>query len=75
MGAKVSLISVAIYGLEPLDPEQLGLFDNERLAKQALARAADDINDRYGEFSVVPAIMAEMDKTILDRVAFGNTLD
>jgi DNA polymerase-4 len=72
---KVSLISVTVYGLEPLDPEQLGLFDNERLAKQVLARAADDINDRYGEFALVPAIMAEMDKTILDRVAFGNTLD
>jgi len=69
---KVSLISVTVYKLEPLDPEQLGLFDNERLAKQELARAVDAINDRYGEFTVVPAIMADMDKTILDRIAFGN---
>ncbi len=72
---KVSLISVTIYDLRPLDPEQLGLFDSDQLAKQALARAADEANDRYGEFSVIPAIMADMDKTILDHIAFGNTLD
>lgn len=46
-----------------------------RRRRQALAQAADQANDRYGEFSVVPAIMADMDKTILDRVAFGNVSD
>lgn len=46
-----------------------------RRRRQALARAADEANNRYGEFTVIPAIMAGMDKTILDRIAFGNVSD
>ena len=45
------------------------------IRQKALARAADTVNDRYGEFTIIPAIMAGMDKTILDRVAFGNIRD
>ncbi len=72
---KVSLMSITVFNLTAYDPEQLGLFDDSRLRYKALARAADQANDRYGEFSVVPAIMADMDKVILDRVAFGNVQD
>jgi len=72
---KVSQISVHVFNLQACDPEQLGLFDAEKEQQRALAQAADDVNDRYGEFSVVPAIMADMDKTILDRIAFGNVRD
>ncbi len=39
---------------------------------EILARAADEVNDRYGEFTVVPATMANMDEIILDRIAFGG---
>lgn len=74
---KVSLMSVTVFNLTACDPEQLGLFDDSdgRLKHKALAQAADHANDRYGEFSVVPAIMADMSKTILDRIAFGNVQD
>lgn len=71
----VSHISITAFNLGPCNPEQLGLFDQAPSALKALARAADSVNDRYGEFTVVPAIMANMDKTILDRVAFGNLRD
>jgi DNA polymerase-4 len=79
---KVSQISVGVFNLDTDTSQQIGLFDNgigdgkggrEQLA--ALARAADNANDRYGEFTVVPAIMADMNKTILDRIAFGNVQD
>ena len=72
---KVSLISVHVFNLQACDPEQLGLFDAGKERLKALAEAADEVNDRYGEFSVVPATMASMDKTILDRIAFGNVRD
>ena len=37
-----------------------------------LAHASDIVNDRYGEFTIVPALMANMQDTILKRVAFGS---
>ncbi len=73
--ADVTNMSVSVYSLTPCDPEQLGLFDGTRMDKRLLAHAADAINDRYGEFTVVPAIMANMDDLILDRIAFGNVKD
>lgn len=72
---KVSLISVSVFDLRGCDPEQLGLFDGGIARQRRLSTAADIVNDRYGEFSMVPAIMANMDKTILDRIAFGNVKD
>ncbi len=72
---RVANISVTVYKLASCDPEQLGLFDGTRMDTRALAKAADKINDRYGEFTVVPAIMASMDEIILDRIAFGNVKD
>ncbi|MGH7233831.1 MAG: DNA polymerase Y family protein, partial [Candidatus Saccharimonadales bacterium] len=65
-------IGVTVYDLSPIRPYQLGLFDNQRLDSRALARAADVVNDRYGEFTLVPAIMANMEDTIVKRVAFGQ---
>ncbi|MFI5270515.1 MAG: hypothetical protein ACHQT9_00530 [Candidatus Saccharimonadales bacterium] len=70
--ARVTNISVTVYGLQPSTPEQLGLFDDTRIDTRSLAKAADIVNDRYGEFTVVPAIMANMQEVILKRIAFGN---
>jgi DNA polymerase-4 len=69
---RVSQLSLTLYDLQPTNPEQLGLFEESTLRQKRLATAADAANDRYGDFTVVPAIMANMDKVILDRVAFGG---
>jgi hypothetical protein len=37
-----------------------------------VAEAMDKINDRWGEFSITPALMMDMDEIILDRIAFGG---
>ncbi len=71
----VTNISITVYDLRPASPTQLGLFDDTRLDSRSLAHAADMVNDRYGEFTVVPAIMANMQDTILKRVAFGSIKD
>jgi len=72
---KVANMGVTVTHLRPASPQQLGLFDDSRLDTRSLARAADMVNDRYGEFTVVPAIMANMQDTILKRVAFGSVRD
>jgi DNA polymerase IV len=72
---KVTNIGVSVFNLRPARPQQLGLFDDSRLDTKSLARAADIVNDRYGEFTMVPAIMANMQDTILKRVAFGSVRD
>jgi hypothetical protein len=36
----------------------------------AVAAAMDTINDKYGEFVIRPALMMDMDDTIIDRIAF-----
>jgi hypothetical protein len=73
--ARVTNIGVTVFNLRPANPQQLGLFDDSRLDAKSLARAADAVNDRYGEFTVVPASMANMQDVIIKRVAFGSTND
>ncbi len=73
--ARATNISITVYNLHPSSPEQLGLFDDSRLDTRSLARAADIVNNRYGEFTLVPASMANMQSIILKRVAFGNIRD
>lgn len=72
---KVSHISIAVFDLEKATPVQLGLFDGSRLDSKSLAKAADKINDRYGEFTLIPARMANMEHVIIKRVPFGSVRD
>lgn len=72
---KVTHISVKVFDVMPATPYQLGLFDDTRLDGRSLAKAIDAINDRYGEFTVVPATMANMQDVIIKRVPFGSVRD
>lgn len=73
--AKCTHVNIAVFDVEPATPVQLGLFDGTRLDTKSLARASDTINDRYGEFTVVPAQMANMEHVIIKRVPFGSVRD
>lgn len=75
IATRVTNIGVTVFDLQPASPKQLGLFDYTRLDTRSLADAADLINDRYGEFTMVPASMANMQDVILKRVAFGSVRD
>lgn len=70
--SRVTNISVGVFSLAPTQPIQLGLFDDTRLDNRSLAKAADIINNRYGEFTMTPALMANMQDIIIKRVAFGS---
>lgn len=71
----VTNLAVSVFNLVPHSPEQIGLFDGGKQDKEALARSIDEVNDRYGEFVITPALMMSMDKTVLDRIAFGGVRD
>lgn len=73
--ARVTHINLAVFNVTPATPLQLGIFDGTRLDTRSLAVAADAINDRYGEFTVSPATMANMQDTIIKRVPFGSVRD
>lgn len=70
--SRVTNIAITVFNLNSTTPMQLGLFDDTRLDSRSLAFAADNINDRYGEFTLIPALMANMQDIIIKRVAFGS---
>lgn len=72
---KVRDLAVSCFHLEKTDPEQLDLFDSEVSKNKKIARAVDAVNDKYGEFVVTPALMMDMDRVIIDRIAFGGIKD
>lgn len=73
--SKCTHVNIAVFNVAAASPIQLGLFDGTRLDSRSLARASDKINDRYGEFTVVPAKMANMKHIIIKRVPFGSVRD
>jgi len=73
--ARVTHINIAVFDVIPASPVQIGLFDGTRLDTRSLAIASDKLNDRYGEFTVVPATMANMQDVIIKRVPFGSVRD
>lgn len=73
--ARATHVNIAVFDVEHATPVQLGLFDGTRLDTKSLARASDKINDRYGEFTLTPAQMANMAHVIIKRVPFGSVRD
>jgi len=72
--SKVTHLAMNVYGLKK-NVGQLNLFSGTKYDLRSIARASDEVNDRYGEFTLTPAIMADMKDVILKRVAFGRVND
>ena len=64
--------SVSCYSLTASSNAQMTLFDIDRTKMRKAADATDEINDRFGEFVITPALMMGMRDVILDRIAFGG---
>lgn len=73
--ARVTHINISVFNLLPIAPKQCGLFDGTRLDNRSLTQAMDAINDRYGEYTIAPASMANMEDIIIKRVPFGSVRD
>lgn len=73
-GATVTHIAMGVFNLASIYPQQPSLFEETR-KKNQLALALDEVNNRYGTFTITPATMFDMHGTILDRIAFGKVKD
>lgn len=69
-------IFVSCFDLRKFDVQQESLFDPTRVKRWQVSKSLDNINDRYGEYVVLPsATMKDMETEIIDRVPFGSTKD
>ena len=66
---RVRNLAVSVYALVPGAAEQLDMFLSPT---HAISNAMDEINDKYGDFVVTPALMMGMENIILDRISFGG---
>lgn len=66
----VKLLSVACFNLQKKNFLQLDLA-SDVLKKESLAKALDDINDKFGKFTITPARIINNENYVLDRIAFG----
>lgn len=71
----VRQLGVSCYKLTEHASRQLHLFEQNEYKTRSVSDATDTLNDKYGEFTVVPGMMMKMDNIILDRIAFGGVRD
>ena len=67
----VRILAVTCFSLTPDVYAQQTLLGQDH-EKESLTRAIDTIEDRWGEFTVIPARMLAMEQKVLDRIAFGG---
>jgi len=68
----VTKLSVSCYDLVPHGAEQETLFETDIEKASCVSDALDSVNNKYGEYTIVPALMLGMSDLVLDRVAFGS---
>ncbi len=67
----VRIISESVFNLVKEDTLQLQLFSD--IEKQSrLVVSLDDVNDRWGDFSITPARMLPAYEKVPDRISFGG---
>jgi len=64
-------LAISCFALSGRSTLQLDLF-RDNLKKESLVTAMDDINDRWGNFVITPAIMANTQNFVHDRIGFGQ---
>ncbi|OGG25367.1 hypothetical protein A3A59_02035 [Candidatus Gottesmanbacteria bacterium RIFCSPLOWO2_01_FULL_42_10] len=72
----VRSLAITCFALEENLYTQTSIFQDE-LKKRAITKAMDRVNDKWGEFSVIPGTMLGIQREgkILDRIAFGRVMD
>lgn len=71
-GAVVVMMGIYCYGIEPSTRSQLSMFDDV-IKKDWLTKSVDEINDRYGTFTVYSATTLNGTKIVKQKVPFGGT--
>ena len=69
----IKTLTVTTYCLLPATTSQVSLFETKDMQRWRLTETIDAVNDRYGEFSIMPAAMAYMDSYVPQKIPFGST--
>ncbi len=69
---QATLLAVSCYKLEANVKSQMSLFDADHTKHRKMSDAMDEINDRWGEFTVTPGLMLGTENIIPDSIAFGR---
>lgn len=67
----VHTLSESCFNLTAQNHQQLTFLDNGA-KKERLVAALDEINNRWGMFTIIPALMLTTGNLVPDRIAFGN---
>ena len=67
----VGNIAVSAFNLIKTNFLQLEIFEDTE-KKDNLTNAIDEINERWGDFIIKPAVILKSKQGILDRIAFGG---
>lgn len=73
-GRPIHTLTVSCFELSKGLHQQLSFLADEQ-KKRRLTQAIDAINQRWGDFTIIPARMIGMEGIILDRIAFGSVKD
>ena len=71
-GAIIVQLNIYVYQLTPSSRSQLGLFEDVQKIDE-LTSAADEINERYGLFTVYLATSLNGTKIVKQKIPFGGT--
>lgn len=67
------IVYISTFGLTDKEKLQLEIFENiDR--KVSLNSAVDEINSRFGSFTIYPARMVKSDEMVKDRIAYSQSL-
>lgn len=68
----VTKMCIRCYDLTKKDDSQLSLFYPDRDKGMKISEVMDKVNDQYGEFTIIPALMMKTDNLAVDQVAFSK---
>ncbi|HYT41776.1 MAG TPA: hypothetical protein VEP90_05480, partial [Methylomirabilota bacterium] len=68
----VTKLDIKCFDLAKADYVQEYLYETSQERKRKVSYALDAINDKWGEWTIYPALMHGREKEVIDRIAFGG---
>lgn len=68
----VTKLDVCCFDLSEATSIQESLFESSRERKRKVSEALDNINNKWGEWTIYSALMHGREKEVVDRIAFGG---
>lgn len=71
----VSKLEISCFDLRETGAVQESLFETSRERRRNVSKSLDEINNKWGEWTIYPALMKDRKKEVIDRIAFGGVKD